>query len=270
MKKTLGKKIAVVAMVAIMTMGLVACEKKEKTSSEDVTGLVSSTASQENEKDNSKTEEPQKIASNGEGHDWPFISESLGLKYVTEVYNKCEDLTEWGTYTDFNTRDNHVYVKFPSLIPTGSNFVAYQSDKSVVLFMHVSESEFANEITNIESILQFAIDNSDDFSSPIKQMKKYWKIRTQGSVEMTIDSTELENIGQYDCCKYVGKTVHVGEHDSTEIITQFVAYSAFTKNGNEPFYWMVFDESEDQSLGDTIADYAKKMGYTIVEDPKKH
>ncbi|MBO4616429.1 MAG: hypothetical protein J5717_03695 [Lachnospiraceae bacterium] len=266
-KRNLGKKIAVLVMAAIMTFGLIACGKKDKNDSGQTSVSNETSTSVDNTKEESSTSKEDNKDPKFDGHDWPFMSESMGLSYVAEVYNKCEDLTEWGSYKDFYTRDNTLFIKYPSLIPTSTNRVAYQTDPTVVLCDYVSDNSFADEITDLESILYLSIENEDEYGTPVFWMKKYWKIRTEGSVEMSIDSTELETVGQYDCCKYVGKAVHVGEYDTEKIVTQFVAYSAFTKNGNEPFYWMVFDESEDQSLGDTIADYARKMGYTIVEDP---
>lgn len=269
-KRNVTKKIAVVFMAAIMTIGMIACGKKDKDDSSQVSISSETSTSKDSKKEETSSSKEEVADSNADGHDWPFMSKSLGVTYVAEVYNRCEDLTEWGSYKDFVTRDNRLYIKYPSLIPTSTNYVAYQTDKTVVAALHVSESGFADAITDVESILPVAIENSEDFASPIRQMKKYWKIRSHGSVSMTIESSELETVGQYDCCKFIGTAVHVGEHDDTEITTKFVAYASFTKNGNEPFYWIVFDESEDQSLGSTIADYAKKMGYTIVEDPKDY
>lgn len=254
-------------MAAIMTMGLIACGKKDSDDSGQTSVSTETSTSKESDKEEVSTTEAGNKETNSDGHDWPFMSESLGLRYVTEVYNKCDDLTDWGNYKDFRLKDQYLYIKYPSLIPTGSNFVAYQKDKTVVLFMHVSESGFANSVTDAESILNVAIENEEDYCGPIELMKDYWRVRRDGYLTMTINSAEQETVGQYECCKYTGTTTHLGNNDTEETTNQFVAYSSFTKNGNEPFYWMVFDESEDQSLGSTIADYAKKMGLTIVEDP---
>ncbi|SCX11731.1 hypothetical protein SAMN02910339_01649 [Lachnospiraceae bacterium YSD2013] len=269
-KGNVTKKIAVLVMTAIMAMGLIACGKKDKDDSGQTSVTSETSTSKESKKEETSTSKEENKDPKFEGHDWPFISESLGLKYVAEVYNKCEDLTEWGSYKDFVTRDNHMYIKYPSLIPTSTNHVAYQTDPTVAMFDYASENSYTDEITDLESILKVSIENGEEFGSPIYWMKDYWNIYTDGYVTMSISSTELETIGQYDCCKYIGTATHAGDYDKTEITTQFVAYSAYTKNGNEPFYWMVFDVSEDQSLGSTIADYAKKMGYTIVEDPKDY
>ena len=269
-KGNVTKRIAVLIMAAIMTMGLIACGKKDNDDSSQTSVSNETSTSVDNKKEETSTSKEENKDPKFEGHDWPFMSESMGLSYVAEVYNKCEDLSNWGAYKDFVTRDNRLYIKYPSLIPTGTNQVAYQTDATVVLFKHVSERPFASKITDLESILRIAIGDGEDFGSPIYWMKDYWHIYDEGFVTMDINSTELETVGQYDCCKYVGTVTHAGDYDKTEITNQFVAYSTFTKNGNEAMYWMVFDVSEDQSLGDTIADYAKKMGYTIVEDPKKH
>ena len=270
-KRNLGKKIAVLIMAAIMTMGLIACGKKDNDDSGQTSVSNETSTSVDNKKEETSISKEENKDPKFEGHDWPFMSESMGLSYVAEVYNKCEDLTEWGSYKDFNFRDIRMYIKYPSLIPTSTNRVAYQTDATVVLVESISQRDYASQITDVESILKIAIDNGKAHGTPIYWMRDYWEIYyDDGYVTMAIDSTELETVGQYDCCKYVGTATHLGEYDKEESTTQFVAYSTFTKNGNEPIYWMVFDVSEDQSLGDTIADYAKKMGYTIVEDPKKH
>ncbi|MCR4677332.1 MAG: hypothetical protein K5679_01120 [Lachnospiraceae bacterium] len=269
-KRNLGKKMAIIVMTAIMAIGLIACGKKDKDDSSQTSITSETSASRESKSEETSTSKEENKDPKFEGHDWPFMSESMGLSYVAEVYNKCEDLTEWGSYKDFNFRDIWMYIKYPSLIPTSTNRVAYQTDATVVLCDYVSENSFTDEITDLESILYLSIENEEEYGSPVFWMKNYWNIYTDGYVKMSIDSTELETVGQYDCCKYAGTATHAGDYDKTEITTQFVAYSAFTKNGNEPFYWMVFDVSEDQSLGSTIADYARKMGYTIVEDPKDY
>ena len=267
-KRIVTKKIAVVFMAAIMTMGMIACGKKDKDDSSQVSISSETSTSKDSKKEETSSSKEEIDDSKTDGHDWPFMSESMGLSYVAEVYNKCEDLTEWGSYKDFNLKYSWLYIKFPSLIPTSTNRVAYQTDKTVVMFEHVSENTFTDQITDLESILKVSIDNEEEFGSPIYWMKDYWKIRRDnGYVKMAIESVELETVGQYDCCKYIGTAVHLGKNDTEETASQFVAYSTFTKNGNEPIYWIVFDVSEDQSLGSTIADYAKKMGYTIVEDP---
>ena len=46
----------------------------------------------------------------------------------------------------------------------------------------------------------------------------------------------------------------------------YVAYASYSKMTGRAFYWMLVDMSEDQSMCEKIADHAKKMGYTIIED----
>ncbi|SCX11806.1 hypothetical protein SAMN02910339_01662 [Lachnospiraceae bacterium YSD2013] len=257
------KRIALITLVAVMALGLIACGDKSKESIEvvNVTTSVSSTQSSNETNADSSTE--GNVQGTATGHDWPYMEKGVnGSEYVVEAYGKCEDLTNWGTYTNFLLRDNWVYIKFPSLIPTGTNNVAYQSDDTVVLFRQVSESDYADQITDLESIVKVSMDYPDDFHSPIKLMKKYWKLHDE-AFSMVIDSTEQVTVGQYDCCKYKGSVTYV--KDSVEHVVPFVSYSSFTKGANEAFYWMVFDVSEDHSLGATIEDYAVKMGYTIVE-----
>ena len=87
---------------------------------------------------------------------------------------------------------------------------------------------------------------------------------------MTIDSSELETVGQYDCCKCTGTMTckdseYFHEGPVLEHTYSYIGYASFTKDHHEPFYWIVIDYSDDQSQGDLIADHARKMGYTIAE-----
>ncbi len=89
----------------------------------------------------------------------------------------------------------------------------------------------------------------------------------ENTVAMTIDLSDTETVGQYECGHYTGTACYTEESSGEEKNVPFVGYATFTKGSNEPVYWIVFDVSEDKSLGSTIDDYAKKMGYTLVDDP---
>ncbi|MCR4677312.1 MAG: hypothetical protein K5679_01020 [Lachnospiraceae bacterium] len=267
-KRNVTKRIAVIAMATVMALGLVACGKS-KTSTEDVdSGSVTSTSESQKETASTPTENAEKQESSSE-YDWPHMEAGTIGNYVVETYNKCEDLSDWGNYQCITTDCGNAYIKFPSLIPTGHNYVAYQSDDTVVIFMFASETSFDNEITDAESILSAAIKHPEDGHSPVRWMNSYWKLYGDNKVNMTIDSADTEIVGQFECGHYTGTASYIDDKNGEEKSFPFVGYATFTKGGNEPVYWIVFDESEDKSLGATIADYAKKMGYTLVDDPNK-
>lgn len=268
-KGNVTKRIAVIAMATVMALGLIACGDKSKTSSEKVDATsTTSTADSSKETTSSSTDDSGKQESSGE-YDWPHMEAGTIGNYVVETYNKCEDLTDWGTYTDIRARHSKVYIKFPSLIPTSHNYVAYQSDDTVVMFLHASETSFDSEITDAESILKAALNHPDDGYSPVFWMNSHWGLYGENTVTMAIESSNTETVGQYECGHYIGTASYTEERSGNEKNVPFVGYATFTKGSNEPVYWIVFDVSEDKSLGSTIADYAKKMGYTLVDDPDK-
>lgn len=261
------KKAAVIVMATVMALGLVACGDKSKNSSEKVdSGNVESTAESQKETTSTSLEEVEEFESNSE-YDWPHMEAGTVGNYVVETYNKCEDLSNWGNYQCITTDCGSVYIKFPSLIPTGHNYVAYQSDDTVVIFMFASKTSFNNEITDVESILQAAVNHPEDGHSPARWMSSYWKLYGDNKATLAIEASDTETVGQFECGHCTGTASYLDEGSGEEKSIPFVGYATFTKGGNEPVYWMVFDVSEDKSLGSTIADYAKKMGYTLVDDP---
>ena len=264
MKTRMFKRIVITVLIAAMAVGMTACGKK--TTSNQTPVSYESTVT-ESEKQETSVEETAKTETDNDGHDWPFIGDTYGKEHVVEVYTQCEDLTDWGSYAMFRTRDNYIYIKFPSLIPTGTNYVAYQSDDTSVFFSDASEGNFTDKITDVESIFKLAIEDKEDTCAPNKWLNPYFRVDMNSEITFTIDSTTLETVGQYDCCKYTGTASFEKEFSMEKKIYNYVAYSTFTNINNEPIYWIVFDESEDQSLGDTIAEYAKKMAYTIAENP---
>ncbi len=266
-KRNVTKKIALVAMAALMALGMAACGKKDKDDSDKASVSSSTTVSQEKQNNGSSVSNEEKSSAEDDGHDWPFMGESFGKKYVVETYKKCEDLSDWGNYADFQLAGTTMYIKYPVLIPTGDNRIAYQGDGTVVMVVPMSGS-ISDSISGLESILQVAIDNPDSPRSPIFMMVSHFGVHTDGFVDMAIDSSTTETVGQYECCKYTGTAKYKidTEFNPDEHSVQFVAYATYAKCNNAPFYWLVFDETKDQTMGSALADYAKKMGYTIVED----
>lgn len=266
-KENVTKRIALIAMAALMTLGLVACGKKDKAGSGEVSVSSSPSVSEEKKEKDSSVNGEEKNSAENNGQDWPYLDESYGKKYVVESYKKCEDLSDWGNYKMLRLHDCSVYIKYPVLIPTSDNRIAYQGDGSVVMVVPMG-GNLGEQITGLDTILPIAIDNPESPKSPIFMLKSYFSVHSDGYVDLTVDSSSMETIGQYDCCKYTGSAKYVADKEFApeEHTIQFVAYATFTKSTNEAFYWLVFDETKDQTMGDVLADYAKKMGYTIVED----
>lgn len=257
-----------VAMTASLLISLAACggkgEKTESASSADVIETANKTDKQA---EVSASEADTKEESD-DGHDWPYVEMVYGRGCVIETYKKCEDLTDWGNYEDFLYGDTWIYIKYPTLLPPGKKTVAYQNDDSLVMTTALPRKFFDSEFTDLESILPVAIECSDVRFSPVWIMNDYWNLYLDETCTITIDETSLETVGQYECCKYTGTAKYTGYIDDKDYELPFVAYATFLKNDNEPFCWIVFDESEDHSFGDTIAEHARKMGLTLTEAPR--
>ncbi len=284
-KKDLLKRIAVIAMTTAMTIGLIACgdksESKEEASASSETAIEAETEAEVS------AEEPEaKEDDKGNPDDWPHFefNTDKGLK-VIEVYNKCEDLSAWGQYGYFWTRETEIAIKFPAGAPSWNteNFFSYQMEspsenkyEELVLFIPIRDDceELLSQITDEQSILPVVVENPEEYRSPIRQLGYSLQSHVHNmdgeSVSMTIDSSELETVGQYDCCKCTGTMTckdseYFHEGPILEHTYSYVGYATFTKDHHEPFYWIVIDYSDDQSQGDLIADHARKMGYTIAE-----
>lgn len=264
-RNNLTKRIALIAMAAVMALGMAACGNKDKKNTGDSSAITTESSKTEKKNPETSIENNGQNEGNNDGHDWPYVDKESGLKYVVEVYNKCEDLTNWGNYADFNFDDYYLYIKFSSLIPAGKNLVAYQNDDTLVLVTSATRANYLSDISTVDTILPVFIDNAKDFLSPIYLMNDYWGLYLDNTCSISVDTSTLETVGQYDCCKYTGNAKYKGDRETEEHVLPYVAYSTFSKNGNYPIIWMVFDESEDHSFGDKIAEDAKKMGYTLTE-----
>ena len=268
MKRNIGKKLTAVAMMAAVAMGMMACGKQVSTTTSQTSVIDKTPASAESIREASSNKES--VDANFEVHNWPFMAEQNGLRYVAEVYTKCEDLCDWGNYAKFVMGDLCLYIKYPTLIPAGKNNVAYQTDDTVVLVSSIRpKASFIDEIEGLDTIIPVAVKHTDEITAPVFYMNNYWGLHLDNNCSFTIDTTTLETVGQYDCCKHTGTVTYSKDNETEQHTLPFVAYATFSKIGNYPIYWFVFDESEGSTLGDTIADYAKKMGYTIVEDARK-
>ena len=276
-KKGLLKRIAVIAMTTAMTIGLIACG--DKSESKEEASASSETASEAETEAEASAEEPEaKEDDKGNPDDWPHFNDS-GTN-VIEVYNKCEDLSEWGYYGYFTTTKTAISIKFPKFRNVGHKLVVFQDNYKrgeVIVFAPIREDseELLSQITDEESILPVVIGNPEEYLSPIKQLGYELEFDPiygldRESISMAIDSSELETVGQYDCCKCTGTMTckdsdFLHEGPILEHTYPYVGYATFTKIYHEPFYWIVIDYSEDQSQADMIADDARKMGYTIAE-----
>lgn len=87
---------------------------------------------------------------------------------------------------------------------------------------------------------------------------------TYSDFAFQVTTTESATIKGYEMCKFEG--VHTFAIDGVAQTMNFVAYATQLKANGAYVYWMVLDETTDQSLGNTIAEHAYNMALSFAED----
>lgn len=86
--------------------------------------------------------------------------------------------------------------------------------------------------------------------------------------KFNVESREMKEINGFSMCRYVGTHTYKLEHGETGEFTDyacyFVAYGTQLSNGAY-IYWIVFDDSEDQSLKDIVISNADNMAKSLNE-----
>lgn len=191
----------------------------------------------------------------------------------TEDMNSSEglesELTEnevddgWGvdenTITEKNDKKARAYIKFPNLcgIVEGTGKIAYQPDESLVLLG--SEIDFEEpevEGNKIENIFPA-------YFGKVAEIMEAYRGAKYKDFEFEITSKETVNVNGYEMCKYTGKHTFASRDNSFEM--NFVAYATRLKGNDAVVYWMVLDETDDQSLSEIIESHADKMAQTLHE-----
>ena len=201
--------------------------------------------------------------------DTPLTTEKLEQTQFPEATSSDNKDEEWGVQEMKVTEKNGVIttalIKFPHLtgIVRGTGKIAYQNDKSLVIL----DSE---RPTGSPSMPNDACE--DVFPAYFEQTRAIidsYRQMNYDNFEFTVSHKEIVTVNGYEMCKFTGKhTFTVKDVNTFEIKNldiNFVAY-ATKLNGNGAYvYWMVLDESEDQSLTKTIEEYADKMAKTLSE-----
>lgn len=179
------------------------------------------------------------------------------------------NLDNWGVQENLTTRKNNntitAWIKFPTLsgITRGTGKVAYQKDKTLVLFDGERQTGSPELVGGkIENVLPAYFEQANVIMDAYRQMN--WS-----DFDFKVNSKEVMTINGYEMCKYTGKHTStfkdVNTFETENIEMNFVAYATKLKGNDAVVYWIVIDESEDQSLGKTIEEYAKNMAYTLHE-----
>lgn len=170
--------------------------------------------------------------------------------------------SEWGIIDTFSANKDDktatIYINFPSLtgIPEATGLVANQGDDTKIIL----DAYIKGKSPEIDSVLEVL---PAYFEQTLLIFKVNYGSRYSNG-NLTIESQEPVTINDYEMCKYIGK--HTFKYEGKDFSYQFVAYSTQLKTNGAYIYWLVQDESENQSLFETIEDYAYKMGTTLWEE----
>lgn len=168
---------------------------------------------------------------------------------------------EWGV------RDRHAlsnenglcgfYINFPYFagIPEATGLVAVQGDGTyIILDGHVDGT--SPEVDSIEDVFPAYFDQTERVFE-VNYGSRY------GGGEFSIDSKELVEANGYKMCKVIG--THDFTYKREPYSRKFVAYATQLKDNGAYVYWLVQDETEDQSMFETLEDHAYKMALTLKE-----
>lgn len=171
------------------------------------------------------------------------------------------NIETWGVEDSIFTENANglmatLYIKLPEFtsMRRGAGQVADQSDDTLILMggQHLESPT----VSSLKDVLSTYI------SQPIDVLSKYRRVDWQ-NYAFNIENTEIVKINGYEMCKYVGNHTYTYNGDPSSM--NFVAYATQLKTNGAYVYWMVLDESENQSLTSTIEDYAYKMALTVKE-----
>lgn len=140
-------------------------------------------------------------------------------------------------------------------IPESTAVLAYQDDNTRIL-VDVYFEGISPEVESLEAVLPAYFEQTEMVFST------NYGVRYQNA-SFTLESQELVHINDYDMCKYTGK--HSFEYSDTDYTYAFVAYAIQLKENGGYVYWLVQDESQDQSMGETIESHAYNMAMSIFE-----
>ncbi len=177
-----------------------------------------------------------------------------------EDKDSIKDLSNWGVQESIMAENEkglvRARIKFPTLsgVNLGTGKIAYQKDKTLVI-LDAQIIDDSPEINN-ETILPAYFEQT-------KKIIDQYRRSNYSNFDFSIDNKQEININDYAMVKYTGTHTFMLNGKSEKI--NFVAYSTKLKENGACIYWMVLDESEDQSLSSTIDQYATNMAYTLHE-----
>ena len=210
------------------------------------------------DKDNEKTDDKVAIKDSN-------TKTEVNIKEDKEEF----DVTKWGVQESIvsvkNDKFGSAYIKFPTLsgITRGTGKLAYQKDETLVILDAEHKEVFPNITANsFEDVFPAYFEQTRAIIDAYRQMN-------YDNFEFSVSEKETVIVNGYEMCKFKGKHTYtvkdVNTFEIENIEINYVAYATQLKTNGAYVYWMVLDESEDQSLTKTIEDYAYKMALSLKE-----
>lgn len=193
---------------------------------------------------------------------------STNTPYQTDVNNVEEttvqiETNDWGVKDNILTskdgKDVRAYINLPEStgLKQGSGKIAAQSDETLIILDSMKTNEDpVVEGDLVENILPVYFESAKNI------MDQYRSIR-YNNFDFEVFEKETLNINGYEMCKYKGEHSYTYDGEATSV--SFVSYATKLKSNGAYVYWMVFDRTEDQSLGDLIESHATNMAYSLYE-----
>lgn len=169
---------------------------------------------------------------------------------------------EWGSRDRFSTRcDGGVtdfYMHFPVIggyTAATAMSVANQMDGTYVIL----DGQLMGISPEVDSVVEVF---PAYFEQTIRIFENdYGSGYSDG--DFMIDNSKMLEINGYEMCKVVG--THTFKYQQEACSRKFVAYATQLKDNGAYIYWLVQDETDDQSMFETLEAHAYNMALTLEE-----
>ena len=190
---------------------------------------------------------------------------------ITEAPLEDFNPTEWGVQekliSEANGNRARAYIRFPEYagVMKGTGKVSYE-------VLSTEESTLIILDTQTEDVLDVLEGKAENilpaYFAETKDILVGYRTMAYSNFEFHITNRENVTINDYEMCKYIGThTFTVREATgSVEYCLNFVAYATKLKTNGAYVYWMVIDESKNQTLGSYIEEQALKMAKTLYDE----
>jgi hypothetical protein len=182
-----------------------------------------------------------------------------------DVENPVPD--DWGELSSVTYDDWKAYIRFPersALYRFGTYGYGDDQDTEAWVLFDIPDVESFDVFASVEDVLP---NSTDQLIAAIKQHKANRKYDNY-TVELT--TQEPITINHFQMCKYTGVCVYEDWSTGYKALVeqQFVAYSAQVSGYEGYVYWVLLDESDDQSLADWLSENGEKMAWTLEVYPE--